>query len=172
MDMRSEELQHERKINAELMHRAERLHYFESELGKARHRVEEMNLVVQNKMVAEKELIDMTEALANDLGKSRQEVLSLRRQLENKQYLLYNDHSGAAGSVTMIQQQQPCSMTSDYCSSTERGSPIEPHKRSNHQQKARCDDLEYVFYWYLQEISLVSQKDRLVYPRHRLKDIL
>merc|ERR1712079_908423 len=94
------------------------------------------NLVVQNRMVAEKELIDMTEALANDLGKSRQEVLSLRRQLENKQYLLYNDHSGAAGSVTMIQQQQPCSMTSDYCSSTERGSPIEPHKRSNHQQKA------------------------------------
>jgi len=132
MDMRSEELQQERKMNGELMQRVERLYYLESELGKARQRVEEMNLVVQNKMVAEKELIDISEALANDLGNSRQEVSSLRRQIENKQYL-HSNGAGAGLMPMMQQQQQPCSMTSDYYSSTESGSPSQ---KRNHHQKA------------------------------------
>lgn len=132
MDMRSDELQQERKMNAELMQRVERLYYLESELGKARQRVEEMNLVVQNKMVAEKELIDISEALANDLGNSRQQVSSLRRQIENKQYL--HSNGAGAGPMPMMQQQQqqPCSMTSDYYSSTESGSPSQ--KRNHHQK--------------------------------------
>ena len=137
MDMRSEELQQERKMNGELMQRVERLYYLESELGKARQRVEEMNLVVQNKMVAEKELIDISEALANDLGNSRQEVSSLRRQIENKQYL-HSNGAGAGLMPMMQQQQQPCSMTSDYYSSTESGSPSQ---KRNHHQKARCEIL-------------------------------
>ena len=139
MDMRSEELQQERKMNSELVQRVERVYYLESELGKARQRVEEMNLVVQNKMVAEKELIDISEALANDLGKSRQEVFSLRRLLENKEYL----HNDDTGPMTMIRQQQhqPCSMTSDYYS-LESGLPtIEPGQKRNQHQKARCEIL-------------------------------
>jgi hypothetical protein len=54
IDMRSKELQDARLRNGELTQRVERLYYVESELGKARQRVEEMNIVVQNKMVAEK----------------------------------------------------------------------------------------------------------------------
>jgi len=138
MDMRSEELQQEQKKNAELIQRVERFYYLESELQKTRQRVEEMNLVVQNKMVAERELIDISEALANDLDMSRQEVFSLRRQFENKQYL-HGDGTGAAGSMTMIQQQQQhqqCSMASDNYSSTESGSAsIEPGQKRNHHQK-------------------------------------
>ena len=137
MDMRSEELQQERKMNSELVQRVERIYYLESELGKARQRVEEMNIVIQNKMVAEKELIDMSEALANDLSKSRQEVLSLRHKLENKQYL----HDKTVGAVTSMQQheqRQPCSMSSDYYSLTESGSMSnEQGQNMNSHRKAR-----------------------------------
>ena len=135
MDMRSEELQQERKMNSELVQRVERIYYLESELGKARQRVEEMNLVIQNKMVAEKELIDMSEALANDLSKSRQEVLSLRHKLENKQYL-HNQTVGAVTSMQQHEQRQPCSMSSDYYSSTESGS-MSIEMGQNSQRKAR-----------------------------------
>ena len=142
--MRSEELQEERKMNSELAQRVERIYYLESELGKARQRVEEMNLVVQNKMVAEKELIDMSEALANDLSKSRQEVLSLRHILENKQYL----HNETAGAVTLMQQheqRQPCSMSSNYYSLTESGPmSYEQGQKINNHRKARYD-FPYVF---------------------------
>jgi len=138
MDMRSEELQQERKMNSELVQRVERIYYLESELGKARQRVEEMNLVIQNKMVAEKELIDMSEALANDLSKSRQEVLSLRHKLENKQYL-HNQTVGAVTSMQQHEQRQPCSMSSDYYSLTESGSTsIELGQKINSHRKESC----------------------------------
>jgi len=138
MDMRSEELQQERKMNSELVQRVERIYYLESELGKARQRVEEMNLVIQNKMVAEKELIDMSEALANDLSKSRQEVLSLRHKLENKQYL-HNQTVGAVTSMQQHEQRQPCSMSSDYYSLTESGSmSSELGQKINSHRKASC----------------------------------
>jgi len=138
MDMRSEELQQERKMNSELVQRVERIYYLESELGKARQRVEEMNLVIQNKMVAEKELIDMSEALANDLSKSRQEVLSLRHKLENKQYL-HNQTVGAVTSMLQHEQRQPCSMSSDYYSLKESGSmSIEQGQNINSHRKASC----------------------------------
>jgi len=138
MDMRSEELQQERKMNSELVQRVERIYYLESELGKARQRVEEMNLVIQNKMVAEKELIDMSEALANDLSKSRQEVLSLRHKLENKQYL-HNKTVGAVTSMQQHEQRQPCSMSSDYYSLTESGSmSSEMGQKINSHRKASC----------------------------------
>jgi len=136
MDMRSEELQQERKMNSELVQRVERIYYLESELGKARQRVEEMNLVIQNKMVAEKELIDMSEALANDLSKSRQEVLSLRHKLENKQYL-HNKTVGAVTSMQQHEQRQPCSMSSDYYSLTESGS-MSIEMGQNSHRKASC----------------------------------
>jgi len=138
MDIRSEELQQERKMNSELVQRVERIYYLESELGKARQRVEEMNLVIQNKMVAEKELIDMSEALANDLSKSRQEVLSLRHKLENKQYL-HNQTVGAVTSMLQHEQRQPCSMSSDYYSLKESGSmSIEQGQNINSHRKASC----------------------------------
>ena len=142
--MRSEELQQERKMNSELVQRVERIYYLESELGKARQRVEEMNLVVQNKMVAEKELIDMSEALANDLSKSRQEVLSLRHKLENKQYL-HNKTVGAVTSMQQHEQRQPCSMSSDYYSLTESGSMSSEMGQNSHR-KARYY-FSYDFFW-------------------------
>ena len=142
MDMRSEELQQERKMNSELVQRVERIYYLESELGKARQRVEEMNLVIQNKMVAEKELIDMSEALANDLSKSRQEVLSLRHKLENKQYL-HNQTVGAVTSMQQHEQRQPCSMSSDYYSLTESGSmSIEPGQKINSHQSRTTQPID------------------------------
>ncbi len=54
IEMKAKELQEARLRNAELTQRVEKMVYLESELSKARQRVEEMNLVVQNKMVAEK----------------------------------------------------------------------------------------------------------------------
>ena len=54
IDLRLKEIHGMRTMNADLNKRLERQYWMESELGKARQRVEEMNLVVQNKMVAEK----------------------------------------------------------------------------------------------------------------------
>merc|ERR1712039_600774 len=88
-------------------------------------------------MAAEKELIDMSEALANDLSKSRQEVLSLRHKLENKQYL-HNQTVGAVTSMLQHEQRQPCSMSSDYYSLKESGSmSIEQGQNINSHRKAR-----------------------------------
>ena len=52
--MRNGEIQELRRVNHELHQRLDRHHYLEKELGKARQRLEEMSIVVQNKMVAEK----------------------------------------------------------------------------------------------------------------------
>ena len=142
LEIRSEELKEERRKSEKLVQRCERLYYFETELGKARQRVEEMNLVVQNKMIAEKELLDISEALTNDLSTSRQEVLSLRRQIENRQYLhMHTDGAVSASPVIVTQQQPCCTSISDYFSSTEdSGSPsLESSQQRNQHQKARCE---------------------------------
>jgi len=139
LEIRSEELKEERRKSEKLVQRCERLYYFETELGKARQRVEEMNLVVQNKMIAEKELLDISEALTNDLSTSRQEVLSLRRQIENRQYLhMHTDGAVSASPVIVTQQQPCCTSISDYFSSTEdSGSPsLESSQQRNQHQKA------------------------------------
>jgi len=138
LEIRSEELKEERRKSEKLVQRCERLYYFETELGKARQRVEEMNLVVQNKMIAEKELLDISEALTNDLSTSRQEVLSLRRQIENRQYLhMHTDGAVSASPVIVTQQQPCCTSISDYFSSTEdSGSPsLESSQQRNQHQK-------------------------------------
>ncbi|TRY75698.1 hypothetical protein TCAL_12120 [Tigriopus californicus] len=90
IDLRLKEIHELRRVNGELSHKLERHYWLENELSKTRHRVEEMNLVIQNKMVAEKELIDMTEGLTNDLAKARNEILTLKRNLENKQFIQSN----------------------------------------------------------------------------------
>ena len=54
IEMRTQELQSMRMANADLGQKLEKHYWLEKELNKARQRVEEMNLVVQNKMVAEK----------------------------------------------------------------------------------------------------------------------
>lgn len=145
LEIRREELQEERQKSEKLAQRCERLYYLETELGKARQRVEEMNIVVQNKMVAEKELLDISEALTNDLGTSRQEVLSLRRQIENRQYLHMHTNGAMSVSPVIVTQQQPCSTStiSDYSSLTEDSglpSPESSQQRNQHQ-KARCEIL-------------------------------
>lgn len=139
LEIRREELQEERQKSEKLAQRCERLYYLETELGKARQRVEEMNIVVQNKMVAEKELLDISEALTNDLGTSRQEVLSLRRQIENRQYLHMHTNGAMSVSPVIVTQQQPCSTStiSDYSSLTEDSglpSPESSQQRNQHQK--------------------------------------
>jgi len=90
VEMRTEEVHRLRASEADLRARLDGFHWTEQELGKAKNRVEEMSLVVQNKMVAEKELMEMTEQLTNDLAKARREILTLKRDLENRQYLRDN----------------------------------------------------------------------------------
>ena len=87
LDMRCAEISEQRRLNGDLHARLERHYWLEKELDKTRQRVEEMNLVVQNKMVAEKELMEMTESLTDDLASAREEILGLRREIENRRYL-------------------------------------------------------------------------------------
>lgn len=54
LELKSKEIGELRKRNGELGKRLDRHYWLESELDKARQRLEEMNIVVQNKMVAEK----------------------------------------------------------------------------------------------------------------------
>ena len=54
IEIRTGEVHEVRRVNAELGVKLERHYWLERELDKTRQRVEEMNLVVQNKMVAEK----------------------------------------------------------------------------------------------------------------------
>merc|ERR1712072_1062479 len=46
---------------------------------------------VQNKMVSERELLELSEALQRDLVQSRSEALHYKQQIENRQYLQDNN---------------------------------------------------------------------------------
>ena len=54
IELRGQEIREARTQNQELTKKLERHYWLEKELEKARQRVEEMNLVVQNKMLAER----------------------------------------------------------------------------------------------------------------------
>merc|ERR1739844_378568 len=54
----------------------------------------ELTLIVQNKMVSERELLELSEALQRDLVQSRTETLHYKQQIENRQYLQeHNDRN-------------------------------------------------------------------------------
>ena len=85
--MRSAENRDLRIHNNELSTQVERLSYLESELRNAQHRLYEMTLVLQNKMDSERELLELSETLQEELVKSRAETLQYRKGLENQHYL-------------------------------------------------------------------------------------
>ena len=87
VEMRSAENRDLRIHNNELSTQVERLSYLESELRNAQHRLDEMTLVLQNKMDSERELLELSETLQEELVKSRAETLQYRKGLENEHYL-------------------------------------------------------------------------------------
>merc|ERR1719266_2393025 len=87
IEMRSSENKELRNINNKLTEKIEHQSWLEAELEKAKRRLEELALIVQNKMVSERELLELSEALQRDLVQSRTETLHYKQQIENRQYL-------------------------------------------------------------------------------------
>lgn len=127
--MRSAENRELRGHNNELMAQLDRLSYLESELANARHRMDEMSLVLQYKMDSEKELLELSESLQQELVKSRSETLQYKNNLENRQYLHEQDVLAKLPTLK-VKHSQP----DIYSPNFSNNSSI--HK--NHHQQARC----------------------------------
>jgi len=91
IELRSAENRQLQCTNEKLAERIEHHAWLETELEKAKHRLEELSLIVQNKMVSERELLELSEALQRDLVQSRAEALHYKQQIENRQYLQDNN---------------------------------------------------------------------------------
>merc|ERR1719264_320159 len=89
--MRSSENKDLRNVNEKLNEKIEHQSWLETELEKAKRRLEELALIVQSKMVSERELLELSEALQRDLVQSRAETLHYKQQIENRQYLQENN---------------------------------------------------------------------------------
>jgi len=87
IEMRSSENKELRNVNETLNDKIEHQSWLETELEKAKRRLEELALIVQNKMVSERELLELSEALQRDLVQSRAETLHYKQKIENRQYL-------------------------------------------------------------------------------------
>merc|ERR1719362_988985 len=87
IDLRSSENKELRNVNEKMNEKIEHQSWLEAELEKAKRRLEELTLIVQNKMVSERELLELSEALQRDLVQSRTETLHYKQQIENRQYL-------------------------------------------------------------------------------------
>lgn len=86
IELRGGENRQLREENNKLKNKLEDHHWLETELGKAKHRLEELTLIVQNKMVSERELLELSEALQRDLVRCRTETIHLKQELENREY--------------------------------------------------------------------------------------
>ena len=117
LEMKCADLAHCRRVEEELRRKLERHYWLESELEKARRRVDEMSLVLENKMAAEKELMEMTEALTDDLAAARNEILALRREIENRKYL--TDQEEKKAPKTRKTQKEDPSLVLDVREKTE-----------------------------------------------------
>ena len=151
IEMRGSENRQLREENNVLKNKLENHHWLEAELGKAKHRLEELAVIVQNKMVSEKELLELSEALQRDLVRSRAETLHFKQQVENQKYTekhllkvqhsqsdLYNntvnnmvDNYLSEKKLSSLQQ---IKNWSDH--SNDEQKPIPDHR--NQHQKARC----------------------------------
>merc|ERR1711983_219862 len=87
IEMRSTENRQLRVNNNQLLTQLERLAFLEGGLANTRQRLDEMTLVLQNKMDSERELLELSETLQEELVKSRAETLQYRKGLENQHYL-------------------------------------------------------------------------------------
>merc|ERR1719415_431091 len=81
-----------RNVNEKLTEKIEHQSWLEAELEKAKRRLEELALIVQNKMISERELLELSEALQRDLVQSRAQTLHYKQQIENRQYLLQENN--------------------------------------------------------------------------------
>ena len=93
VDMRSAENRELRIHNNELIAQVERLKFLESELANAKHRLDEMTLVLQHKMDSERELLELSEALQNELVRTRANALNVQNNVENKMFLQQSETS-------------------------------------------------------------------------------
>ena len=87
VEMRSTENRELRIHNNELIAQVERLQFLESELANAKHRLDEMTLVLQYKMDSERELLELSETLQNELVRTRANALSAQNNLETTMFL-------------------------------------------------------------------------------------
>jgi len=85
IELRGGENRQLREENNKLKNKLDDHHWLETELGKAKHRLEELTIIVQNKMVSERELLELSEALQRDLVRCRNETILLKQQLEMNQ---------------------------------------------------------------------------------------
>jgi len=92
IEMRSNENRQLRVHNNQLITQLERLAYLEGELANTRQRLDEMTMVLQNKMDSEKELLELSETLQQELVRSRAEIMQYKKNVENWQYL--QEHLG------------------------------------------------------------------------------
>lgn len=88
--MRSSENRQLRVHNNQLLTQLERLSFLEGELANSRQRLDEMTMVLQNKMDSEKELLELSETLQQELVRSRAEIMQYKKNVENREYL--QDH--------------------------------------------------------------------------------
>jgi len=97
IELRGGENRQLREENNKLRTKMENHSWLETELNKAKHRLEELAIIVQNKMVSERELLELSEALQRDLVRSRAETVQLRQQLENQRYIVHNNQTQDSG---------------------------------------------------------------------------
>lgn len=87
IEMRSTENRQLRVHNNQLLTQCDRLAFLEGELTNTRQRLDEMTMVLQNKMDSEKELLELSETLQQELVRSRAEIMQYKKNVENRQYL-------------------------------------------------------------------------------------
>ena len=140
LDMRSAENRDLRVHNNELLSQVERLGYLKSELRNSQHRLDEMTLVLQNKMDSERELLELSETLQEELVRSRSETLQYRKDLENRQYLHEHDQIHHHQPILKVKHSQselfPTKIQSELYPK-QSTQPLPPNHRNQHQQ-ARC----------------------------------
>lgn len=124
VDMRSAENRELRIHNNELIAQVERLKFLESELANAKHRLDEMTLVLQHKMDSERELLELSEALQNELVRTRANALNVQNNVENKMFLQQSETSN-----TMMPNFRPTLKVQHSHSDL-----LPPSHRNQHQQ--------------------------------------
>lgn len=133
IDMRSSENRELRIHNNELVTQVERLAFLETEMAKARHRLDEMTLVLQHKIDSERELLELSETLQSELVKSRAEIMQLKKNMENRQYLQDYHHTDKPAPFKV--QHSNSDLVSRIQEEAQR-----PEHRNQHQQASSGKD--------------------------------
>merc|ERR1719210_3004406 len=87
-----------------------------------------MTLVLQNKMDSERELLELSETLQEELVRSRSETLQYRKDLENRQYLHEHDQIHHHQPILKVKHSQ------SELFPKQSTQPLPPNHRNQHQQ--------------------------------------